>query len=219
MATYQQIRKAMQIIFRLIAKIEVTGLENFPTEGSFIVAINHLTLIDPMIVLSVVPPKKVTIFVAKKWENNGFVGWLVRGLGGIFVHRGEVDRQALQASLKVLNEGGALGIAPEGTRSDTGALIKAKPGVAYIAQKAKVPIIPVGVSGQLNFAKTLLKLRRLRLRVKFGKLMYLPPISGANKTAQLQAQADQVMIALGKLLDPELRGVYNSAIEQAEKNI
>ncbi len=218
MASYYQIRKAFQIIFKLVAKIEVTGLENYPAEGPFIIAINHLTIIDPMIALAVAPPTKVTVFVAKKWESKPFVGWLVRGLDGIFVHRGEVDRHALQASLKVLNEGGALGIAPEGTRSDTGALIKAKPGVAYIAQKAHAPIIPVGISGQLGFVKTLLKLKRLRLRVSFGKAMYLPPLSGANKTAQLQAQADQVMVAIGKLIDPDLRGVYKSAIEQAEKS-
>lgn len=217
MASYHQIRKAFQIIFKLLAKIEVTGLENYPAKGPFIIAINHLTIIDPMIVLAVAPPVKVTIFVATKWEDKPFVGWLVRGLDGIFVHRGEVDRHALQASLKVLREGGTLGIAPEGTRSDTGTLIKAKPGVAYIAQKAKVPIIPVGISGQLNFGKTLLKLRQLRLRVSFGKPIYLPPLSGANKTAQLQAQADQIMVAIGKLLAPELHGVYKAAIEQDEK--
>lgn len=217
MTKYRLIKLAFQILFKFIAKIKITGAENFPPSGSYILAINHLTILDPVILLAVLPIKHATVFVAKKWEHHFFVGPLVRGLGGIFVQRGEVDRAALLASLRVLKSGDVLGIAPEGTRSPTGGLQRAKPGVAYLATKAGVPVLPVGVSGHSDFMKTLRRLRRLRIHVQVGKLISLQPVSGKGKTEQLQAYADQIMIALSKLVDPELRGIYASAVPSSHK--
>ncbi len=216
MKKYRLLQLAFQLLFKIIAKIKVTGLENFPRKGPFILAVNHLALIDPVVLLAVLPVQRITVFVARKWEKAFFVGWFVRTMGGIFVHRGEVDRRALQASLKVLKNGGILGLAPEGTRSKTGGLMRAKPGVAYLASKANVPILPIGISGQRDFLQTLLRLRRLRLHVNIGRLIYLPQVSGPYKMAQLQEYADQVMIAIGRLIEPELRGVYAATIERAD---
>ncbi len=208
MFKYHLIRLIFKFIFKLIAKIEITGLERYPEREPFIIAINHLTLIDPVILLAILPPRKITVFVAKKWEHKFLVGSLVRALGGIFVHRGEVDRAALQASLKVLRSGGILGLAPEGTRSRTGGLQPAKPGVAYLATKTNTPILPIGISGHTDALQRLRRFRRVKIRVNIGELIYLPPVSGKGKTAQLQAYADRVMIALARLIDPDLRGVY-----------
>ncbi len=212
MTKYRFIRLIFKLIFKIIAKIKVSGLEHFPREGAFILAINHLALIDPVILLAVLPPRKMTVLVARKWEKSFFVGWLVRSVGGIFIHRGEVDRHALQEALKALKSGAALGLAPEGTRSRTGGLQRAKAGVAYLATKANVPVLPIGISGQQGFAKTLLHLRRLKIHVNIGELIYLPPVSGKDKMAQLQAYADEIMIAIAKLIEPELRGVYATAV-------
>ncbi len=215
MTRYQFFQKVFRIIFKLVAKVEVTGIENIPQSGPYILAVNHLTLLDAPLVFSIVP-RKTSVFAAAKWEHVCFVGWLIRQVDGIFVKRGEVDRRALSTALKILKNGGALGVAPEGTRSKTGGLIRGKPGIVYMANRAKSPIIPVGVSGQLNFYKKLLRLQRLHLRVNIGQPMYLLPVSGANKTQQLQKQVDQVMIALAKLVDPELRGVYADAVKNEE---
>ncbi|HFB52196.1 MAG TPA: 1-acyl-sn-glycerol-3-phosphate acyltransferase [Anaerolineae bacterium] len=212
MTKYRLAQLVFRAIFKLIAKIKVSGLEHFPREGAFILTINHLALIDPVVLLSVVPPRKITVLVAKKWEHTFFVGWLVRSLGGIFIHRGEVDRHALQAALNVLKSGGIIGLAPEGTRSKTGGLQRAKAGVAYLATKANVPVLPIGISGQQGLVKSLLHLRRLKIHVNIGELIYLPPLSGKDKMAQLQAYADEIMIAIAKLIEPELRGVYASAV-------
>jgi 1-acyl-sn-glycerol-3-phosphate acyltransferase len=158
-------------------------------------------------------PRKTNVFAAAKWEHVFFVGWLIRQVDGIFVKRGEVDRRALGIALKILKSGGALGVAPEGTRSCTGGLIQGKPGIIYMASRANAPIIPIGVSGQLNFHKKLLRLQRLHLRVNIGAPMRVPPISGANKTQQFQDQADRVMVAIARLIAPELRGIYADAAE------
>ncbi len=215
MTKYHLIRLIFKLVFKLIAKIEITGMEHYPKREPFIIAINHLTLIDPVILLAILPPQKITVFVAKKWEHKFVVGPLVRALGGIFVHRGEVDRAALQASLKVLKNGGILGLAPEGTRSRTGGLQRSKPGVAYLAIKTNTPILPIGISGHTNFAQTLRHLRRVKIHVNIGELIYLPPASGKGKTVQLQEYADQMMVALAQLIDPDLRGVYASPVHSS----
>lgn len=214
MTNYRLIQLFFRMLFKVLAKIKVTGLEHFPREGAFILAINHLALIDPVVLLAVVPSRKITVLVAKKWESNVFIRWLVQTMNGIFIHRGEVDRHALQAALKVLKAGGIIGLAPEGTRSKTGGLQRAKPGVAYLATKANVPVLPIGISGQKGLLKSLLHLRRLRVHINIGELIYLPPVSGKDKMAQLQAYADEIMIAIARLIEPELRGVYAVAVEK-----
>ncbi len=216
MEKYRLLQIVFDKIFKIIAKIRVSGMEHFPQDGAFILAINHLALIDPVVLLAALPPRKITVFVAKKWEHQFFVGWLVRTAGGIFVHRGEVDRMALLAALRALKADGILGLAPEGTRSRTGGLQYAKAGVAYLATKANVPILPIGISGQLGLVKNLLHFHRLRIHINIGELIYLPPVSGKERMAQLQEYADQVMIAIGKLVDPELRGVYAVMIDTTE---
>ncbi len=213
MTRYQFFQKVFRIIFKLVAKVEITGMENFPESGPYILAVNHLTLLDAPLVFSIVP-RKTNVFAAAKWEHVFFVGWLIRQVDGIFVRRGEVDRHALSIALKILKSGGALGVAPEGTRSRTGGLIRGKPGIVYMASRANTPIIPIGVSGQLNFHKKFLRLQRLHLRVNIGSPIHVPPISGTNKTQQFQDQVDRVMAAIARLIDPELRGIYADAVEE-----
>jgi len=210
---YRFFQKIFKFIFWVVAKVEIQGMENFPESGPYILAANHLTLLDAPLIFSIAP-KKTIVFAADKWERVFFVGWLIRQIDGIFVNRGEVDRRALSAALKILKNGGGLGIAPEGTRSDTGGLMRGKPGIVYIAAKAKSPILPIGISGQVDFHKKILRLQRLHLRVNIGQLMYLPPTSGLDKHEQLQAQTDQIMVAIAKLIDPGLRGIYADAVKK-----
>jgi len=147
---YQVIQKVFRIIFKIIAKVEITGMENFPESGPYILAANHLTLLDAPLIFSIAP-RKTNVFAAVKWKRVFFVGWLIKQVDGIFVKRGEVDRRALGAALKILKSGGALGVAPEGTRSRTGGLIRGKSGIIYMASRANAPIIPIGISGQILY--------------------------------------------------------------------
>lgn len=213
---YQFLKIAFTVLFKLIAKIDVIGVENVPPHGPFLMAVNHLALIDTPILLVAMPIQKINAFAAYKWKDNFIVGGILKSAANtIFVHRGEIDRAALKAAIAVLKQGEILGIAPEGTRSDTGVLMKAKPGIAYLATKANVPILPVGISGQQNFVDKLFHFKRLRIRMNIGQLIYLPSPTGSDKMAQLQACADQVMVAIAKLIDPELRGVYAAAVDGA----
>jgi 1-acyl-sn-glycerol-3-phosphate acyltransferase len=146
--------------------------------------------------------------VAKKHQNNPLFRWLANAIKGIWINREEIDTRALRAARDHLKGGGVLGIAPEGTRSQTGALIKAKTGVAFLADQADVPILPVGVSGTWQITKEILKLRRPKINVNFGELFTLPPIDRKERDTGLIQNTDEIMCRIAALLPPENRGAY-----------
>jgi 1-acyl-sn-glycerol-3-phosphate acyltransferase len=211
MTRYHLVKILLALVVKIVARVEVKGLEHIPRNKAFILAVNHLTLLEPPVLFVIIPLKRVTVFVGERWAGHPFIGWILRSADAIFVNREAVfDRQAIKAALAALKAGVIVGMAPEGKRSQTGGLIRAKAGVAYLAHKADVPVLPVGISGQKDFARTLKRLRRLHLRVNIGQLIYLPPLVGADKGDYFQKCADEIMVTIAHLIDPELRGVYAS---------
>jgi 1-acyl-sn-glycerol-3-phosphate acyltransferase len=152
--------------------------------------------------------ENVTGLVAKKHQKNPFFHWVIDTMGGIWLNRNEIDTRALRAARDHVKSGGVLGIAPEGTRSDTGALIKAKTGVAFIADQAKAPILPVAVSGTWQITSEILTLRRPVIKVNFGESFTLPQVDRSSRDADLKRNTDEIMCRLAALLPPENRGVY-----------
>lgn len=225
MIKYNILRIIFTLIMKTLFKFEVQGTKNVPSKGPYILAVNHLTIVEPPALLAVMPIKRITVFIAEKWRDVPVIGWLIVQFEGIVVDRDNIDRQALKAALTALRNGGVLGIAPEGTRSKTGGLIRAKSGIAFIATRAKVPILPVGISGQIGFEAKLKRLQRPHIRVNIGELVHLPDLKQENSSNQpkidrgerLQQLADEVMIAIARLIDPEIRGVYADAVDQATK--
>jgi 1-acyl-sn-glycerol-3-phosphate acyltransferase len=211
---YRLIRWAFARLMHLFYRYQVRGQENIPAEGPVILAVNHLHLSDPAAVMPAFSRMVVTL-AAEKWENNLAVGSLLRGAGVIFVQRGEVDRQALRSCLRVLQEGRVLAVAPEGTRSKTGAMQRAKPGIAYLAMRSGAPILPVAIAGTEKFGKWH-GLRRPVCRVTIGQPFYLPQVEGKPTTEQLQEMADLIMLRLGLYLSPNYRGVYATEIASIE---
>jgi len=201
----------IRVLFNLLVDWSVSGVEHCPRYGPALLVNNHLSLLDPPLIF-IALPVKVRVFAADKWQH-GIIGFLLRHVGGaIFVRRGEVDRHALQQALAALQRGEILGIAPEGTRSRTGTLQHGKPGVAFVASKANVPLIPVAVYGTEQGFWPLLRLHRPRMRVVIGEPFWLPDfnINGTGKkTERLQLQTDYIMNRLAALLPAEYRGVYS----------
>jgi 1-acyl-sn-glycerol-3-phosphate acyltransferase len=200
-----------KVLFRVLCRVEAHGQSNVPERGPLIMVSNHLHFFDPPLVVMGLPFREITVLAAEKWEETWPINWLLKSLGAIFVRRGEVDREALSKCLAVLNQGGIIGLAPEGTRSPTGAMQRAKPGVAYLASKADVAILPLGVSGQNRIFAGWKRLRRPHVVVRVGKPFKLQPVQGRGKGEQLQARSDEVMRRIAALVDEELRGVYADA--------
>lgn len=188
----------------LIKKIEVEGLENVPREGPFLLVSNHLSYLDSPIMFIVLP--RIAYFLAGEKYQHHIFALLLRVGGAIFVQRGEVDREALRQALNALEDGHCLGMAAEGTRSKTGALIPGKTGPAYMATRANVPIVPLVLWGTEKIVPGWKRLQRREVHVRFGKMLRLPP--GRARSAQLEAYTDEIMTTLASMLPEDYRGVY-----------
>jgi 1-acyl-sn-glycerol-3-phosphate acyltransferase len=204
----EQIQSIIRFLYKTLTHTTVVGLENVPKQGGCLLATNHISRLDPPLVFALLDREKVTALVADKYKKYPFLGWLVEAVEGIWLNREQLDMRALREAITFLREGGALGIAPEGTRSQTRALIAAKTGVAYLADKAGVPIVPAAVTGTEYAIKAVLRLRRPRIRILFGRPFMLPPVDAKDRSAALQRNTDEIMCQIAALLPPEYRGVY-----------
>jgi 1-acyl-sn-glycerol-3-phosphate acyltransferase len=209
---YRVMRGIIGFLIRLLSRFEVVGLENVPAQGPYLYVANHLHWLDPP-VLMVAYPYRSHILAAEKWGRHWLLGPLMRSLDAIFVQRGEVDRKALRRALAVLKRGGVLGMAPEGTRSKTGAMQRGRSGAAYMAYRAGVKLLPAVATGQEKVFPSLWRLRRAKVRVVFGPVFEPPPVEGKASAAQVHAFAEDIMYRLAAMLPPEYRGVYDDVAE------
>ena len=208
---YTLVRSFVRFAVWLLTRTTIRGLENLPPCGPYIVVTNHLSAIDPPLILASIPTR-ITVFAADTHRHEFIVGGLMNALGAIWVRRGEVDREALRSALDVLKAGGVIGMAPEGTRSRTGGLLEGKIGAAYLANRADVPLIPAVLAGTEVGLPSVLRLTRPRLTVTLGKPFCLP---GANPRAdrqQLLAHTELIMRTLAAMLPEKLRGVYRDCV-------
>jgi 1-acyl-sn-glycerol-3-phosphate acyltransferase len=203
---YFLLRRFFKLLGGLLLKQKVVGQENIPAEGGFIMVFNHLSIFDPP-VLFINAPRQIVPFIADKWRHTPGISHLVNSVGVIWISRGEADMDAIKASLGVLKSGGALGLAPEGTRSHTGQLQKAKTGAAYFADRAGVPILPVALTGTENVWRNLKRLRRTPVSCIVGQPFRLPS-DGRAKGDKLTELTDEIMCRIAALLPPQYRGAY-----------
>jgi 1-acyl-sn-glycerol-3-phosphate acyltransferase len=201
------LRKFIHFLLTIIARVEVHGRSNLPAEGGVLICTNHLSIIDPALVY-VYAGRVCTALVASKHKKNPFLRWIVDLVGGIWLERGEADLHALRAAQAYLKNGGALGIAPEGTRSKTHGLIEAKTGAAFLVEKTGALVVPVGIAGSDLAIPNWKHLRRPKLVMVFGKPFHLPPVGRSTRNADLQRNTDEIMCQIAALLPEQHRGVY-----------
>jgi 1-acyl-sn-glycerol-3-phosphate acyltransferase len=207
---YFLLRFLLNLFFRLFTRLEVRGVENLPASGGFIAAANHLGRLDVALVYHLLDRQDVYLMVAEKYKKYTIFRWLVRRMDAIWVDRFGADFSALREMLKRLHRGGVLVIAPEGTRSPTGALLEGRSGGSYLAARSGVPIVPVAVTGtQDALVKAQWRhLRKLYISVRVGQPFTLPPVRGRDREAALQGYTDEIMCRIAALLPPDYRGVY-----------
>jgi len=126
---------------------EIAGLENLPREGSFLLAANHASNLDPFLIGAQVQ-RQIAFFARKTLWKPGFASWWLDTVGTIPVDRdGGQALSAIKRVLRALNEDKGLILFPEGTRSPDGNLQKPKPGVGMIACSTQVSVVPVRIFG------------------------------------------------------------------------
>jgi 1-acyl-sn-glycerol-3-phosphate acyltransferase len=204
------IRWIARAFLRLVARIEVVDVENLPDQGGFIVAANHLGRMDIPLVFYFLDRDDVILLVAEKYRKYGIVRWLVQQMDALWLDRFSADFHALRRTLDRLQAGGALVIAPEGTRSTTGALLVGKPGASYLAAKSGMPVVPVGATGtEDELVKRQLKhFKRLHIKVKVGEPFHIAAVKGKDREAALEQATDEIMCRIAALLPESYRGVY-----------
>jgi 1-acyl-sn-glycerol-3-phosphate acyltransferase len=203
-----ELHSIARLMFKSFFRVTVTGTENLPSGGGYLLAVNHLSRLDPPLVFAILDREDVTALVAEKYQKYPFFRWIIGIMDGIWINRGEADFSALRQARDFLRGGGVLGIAPEGTRSHTGALIRAKTGAAYLADKSGVPVIPVAISGTDGAIWRALLLQRPRIHVQIGTRVELLSIEREGREATLQHNTDEIMCRIAAMLPERYRGVY-----------
>jgi 1-acyl-sn-glycerol-3-phosphate acyltransferase len=204
------LRTLFRGLFHVLGKVEITGRENIPPKGAYLIAINHISIYDAPFVVAFWPVAPEVAGASDIWERPG-QSLLVRLYAGIPVHRGQYDRRLIDDSLAVLQSGRPLLIAPEGGRSHSPGMQRAHPGVAYFMSKAGVPVLPVGVVGNTeDFFSNGIRGKRPMIGMRIGETFNLPPVvgKGAIRREKWQQNADLVMAHIAALLPTDYRGVY-----------
>ncbi len=148
-------------LMRVWFRIRVEGGDNVPTDGPVILASNHRSNMDPVLLASAL--RRPVAFMAKAELFVGPLGWIMRWIGQFPVKRGGIDREALRRTDAVLARGSMLGLFPEGTRGD-GRFSAVHPGLAYIVVRQRCPVLPVAIFGTE------------RVRRRFGWLPFASPV-------------------------------------------
>jgi 1-acyl-sn-glycerol-3-phosphate acyltransferase len=204
------IRWLIRRIFNLIARVEARGYEHLPKDDSFVIATNHLGFVDVPIAFYALDRWDMFVMVAEKWGEVPLFRWVGKYFNFIFIDRFHPDIKALRRVISLMEENNILVIAPEGTRSRTGALIEAKPGVSYLASKLNRPIVPVAITGteDKNLFGNLRRLRRSHVTITAGPAFTLPPLPRENRDENLKRYTDEIMCHIAALLPEKYRGVY-----------
>jgi 1-acyl-sn-glycerol-3-phosphate acyltransferase len=205
-------RFIIRLLLRLLTRIEVLAKENIPTSGNFVIACNHLGLVDALIPFYVLNNNNLVLLVGEKWEKVGILRWLGKQLNFIFVDRFNPDLKAIREVISRMKQGEVLVITPEGTRSKVGHLIEGKQGVSYLAAKLGYPILPAAITGSFDplFFGQLKRLKRPHLKINIGPVFSLPPLPSDSQGREeaLKRDTEEIMCRLAVILPEEFRGVY-----------
>jgi 1-acyl-sn-glycerol-3-phosphate acyltransferase len=198
----------LRFLFRNLTRVEVLAAEKVPAEGPVILATNHMSRLDVPLLMITTPRQDLIALVADKYKTNILFSFLVQATGSIWLDRKKADFTAFRSALDFLHKGGILGIAPEGTRSTVKALLPGKPGAVLLAEKARVPLIPVGITGTEDAMSRLLHLRRPEISVRYGDSFTLPPMDRDDRDGWLQQATDEIMCRIAVLLPDKYHGAY-----------
>jgi 1-acyl-sn-glycerol-3-phosphate acyltransferase len=192
---------------RIICRIDLVPLAQIPESGPLILVTNHIGSLEVPLLFAHLQPRLVTGFAKIETWDDPFMGWLFDLWGAIPIRRGEVDMDALRKGFAALEQGYILAVAPEGTRSRHGRLLRAHPGVAMIALRSGATILPIAHWGVESFGQNLKRLKRTDFHVRVGQPFSLQ-VEGKVTRQVRQQVADEIMLQIAALMPEEYRGEY-----------
>ncbi len=212
------LRAVGRTLYRSFARVTISGLENVPPQGAYLIAFNHISIFEPPFLMTFWPVAPEALGAVEVW-NEPDKKYLALLYGGIPIDRDQVSREPLLKAIQALRAGYALMMSPEGRLTWQPGLRRAKWGIAYLAEKADVPVVPVGVVGSTGeFLKQVLAMKRPSLEMRIGKSFRLPRInpSSPERREALQRNSDLVMLRIAELLPPDYRGIYTQELQNLQ---
>ncbi|WUS95793.1 1-acyl-sn-glycerol-3-phosphate acyltransferase [Streptomyces sp. NBC_00708] len=210
-------------VLRLLFRPVIEGAEHIPDDGAAIVAGNHLSFSDHFLMPAIIKRRITFLAKAEYFTGPGLKGRLTaaffRSAGQIPVDRSgkEAGQAAIREGLGVLGRGELLGIYPEGTRSHDGRLYKGKVGVAVMAVRAQVPVVPCAMVGTFEIQPPGRRLPRIKpVTIRFGEPLDFSRYEGLeNEKAAIRAVTDEIMYAILRLSGQEYVDEYAVKVKQA----
>ena len=198
---YAVLKPIVVALMRLLFRVEGYGQEHVPAEGPVLIVANHSSILDPPLVGGMCPRQLTFLAKAELFRIPGF-GGLIRRLGAQPLRREGADPSALRTAQRVLADGKALLVFPEGTRGDEGDLREPKAGAALLAVQSGATVVPAYVRGSGRAWPRGRRLPRpVKVVVTFGApLRFLRP-TGADRKAHYEAASRQMMAAIAALRD------------------
>ncbi|MGJ3403319.1 lysophospholipid acyltransferase family protein [Glutamicibacter sp. Je.9.36] len=216
MSIYTMTRSSIRGVIHGVCRAEVTGLENVPKEGGFIVASNHLSFFDSLIIQALTPRDVAFFAKAEYFTTPGLKGKVMKtffeSVGSIPVQRGEqaASVAALDSLVEIVEGGKGIGIYPEGTRSRDGKLYRGRTGVGWLALTTGVPVVPVGLIGTQKLQPAGSKgFRPAKFHIHYGEPLYFDQLGRKHPLPQRRQATDRIVDAIAELSGQERVDSYN----------
>ncbi|HEV8642544.1 MAG TPA: lysophospholipid acyltransferase family protein [Methylomirabilota bacterium] len=197
---YPVVRALAVALMRVFWRLEVRGREHVPGSGPVLLVANHSSVLDPPLVAGLAP-RRVSFMAKAELFDVPLLGGLIRRLGAWPVRREGSDPGALRTALRVLQEGGALLVFPEGTRGEEGVLRPPKLGAGMLATLSGAPVVPVYVRGSGRAWSRGRLPHPGRITVAFGPTLQFGAGNGAGRKDSYEAASREMMAAIARLKD------------------
>jgi 1-acyl-sn-glycerol-3-phosphate acyltransferase len=215
------VRAVVLFLFRPLFRLNIERVETVPPEGAMLVVSNHLHNADPILTTAAFPRSIHNMAKKEAFAVPG-LSPLLRFFGTFPVDRGKADRNAIRRAEGALQQGIAVGMYPEGTRSVTRSLQPAHSGAGLLALKTGVPVLPLvvtgterlpfnGKKGKLQASSKMPEAGHKGVRIYFGDPFVIPRTIGERKISSDEA-TEIIMVEIARLLPPDYRGVYADAL-------
>jgi 1-acyl-sn-glycerol-3-phosphate acyltransferase len=198
----------LRTLLRMFFTMNLDEFEKVPRTGPFMLIANHTSAFDGPLMYVFMRPREMVAMAKQELWDHAATRFLMNLWNSIPVDRENMGRQTMEQCFSILDRGDILAIAPEGTRSSNGMLQQGKAGVAFIAHKKQVPMVPIAITGFENFSKNIKRLRRTPLTIAVGKPFEVANTGGRLDAAGRQKLVDEIMLRLAELMPPSHWGFY-----------
>lgn len=197
------------LLYRFWFRLYVEGWENIPAQGPVILMGNHISALDPVVMISFYPDRDIVPLAKVEAWDQFFLRYFVRHWGAIPTVRGKADLSALKEALAVIQSGDIAMLYAEGTRGRAG-LQRGEEGSAYLAAKCGASVVPVGIWGTRDFPHYWFgEFQRMPVYIRFGRPFRFKQSGKRIPLDQLGQMTNEAMYRIAALLPPEWRGIYS----------